>query len=147
MVDERSAVAVLFYQDGGSRAEPEFLLLNYTAGHWDFPKGNIERGEQEMQAAAREIREETGISDVEFIDGFRMKIDYRYRHGRRPVHKEVVLFLARAKTKQVVLSHEHVGFAWRGYDDAMDHLTYSNAKNLLLAAKEFLQKRSVAYGR
>lgn len=141
MVDERSSGAVVYHTESEG-ADPEFLLLNYTAGHWDFPKGNIEHGEQEKEAASREIREETGITDVEFIDGFRMKIDYRYRHGKRLVHKEVVLFLARTGTKQVVLSHEHVGFAWKNYDDALDHLTYRNAKNLLMAAKEFLKQKS-----
>jgi bis(5'-nucleosidyl)-tetraphosphatase len=143
MVDERSAGAVVFYLESEG-AEPEFLLLHYTAGHWDFPKGNIEIGEQEMQAASREIREETGITDVEFIDGFRMKIDYRYRHGRRLAHKEVVLFLARTRTKHVVLSHEHVGFVWKKYEAAQDHLTFRNAKNLLKEAKDFLGQRSIA---
>lgn len=146
MVDERSAGAVLFYT-ASERAEPEYLLLHYTAGHWDFPKGNIEAGESERQAAAREIREETGIADVEFIDGFRTKIDYRYRHDGRLVHKEVVLFLARTSTRQVVISHEHIGFAWKKYDDATQQLTYRNAKNLLSAAKQFLQKHSLSYRR
>ena len=146
MVDERSAGAVIFYSETDS-AEPEFLLLHYTAGHWDFPKGNIEHGEQELQAATREIREETGITDVEFIEGFRMKIDYRYRHGGRLAHKEVVLFLARTRTKHVVLSHEHVGFVWKKYEAALDHLTYRNAKNLLTEAKDFLRKRLIAKNR
>ena len=142
MVDERSAGAVVFYLEG---TEPEYLLLHYTASHWDFPKGNIELGENERQAATREIREETGITDVEFLEGFRMKIDYRYRHGRRLVEKEVVLFLARTRTRQVTLSHEHIGFAWRKFDDAMDQLTYRNAKNLLSAAKDYLRQHSLAY--
>lgn len=142
MVDERSAGAVVFYMEG---AEPEYLLLHYTADHWDFPKGNIEAGEAEKQAAIREIREETGISDIEFIDDFRMKIEYRYRHSKRLVQKEVVLFLARTHTRQVTLSHEHIGFAWRNYQDAMRQLTYRNAKNILGAAKEFLSKYSFAY--
>jgi len=144
MVDERSAGAVVFYADS-SHAEPEYLLLNYTAGHWDFPKGNIEKGEVEKQAAAREIREETGISNVEFIEGFRMIIDYRYRRGRRLIQKEVALYLARTKTRQVVLSHEHIGFAWKKYEDALEQLTYRNAKNLLSAARDVLKERSIAY--
>jgi 8-oxo-dGTP pyrophosphatase MutT (NUDIX family) len=126
-------------------SEPEYLLLHYTAGHWDFPKGNIEPGENEKQAALREIREETGITDVEFVDGFRMKIEYRYRQGKRLVLKEVVLFLAQTHTRQVILSHEHIGFAWRNYQNAMQQLTYLNAKNLLSSARTFLQKRSLAY--
>ena len=73
MVDERSAGAVVFIADN----ETEYLLLHYTAGHWDFPKGNIEAGETERQAATLEIREETGITDVEFLEGFRQIISYK----------------------------------------------------------------------
>lgn len=133
VVDERSAGAVVFTEG----AEPEYLLLHYTAGHWDFPKGNIEAGETEKQAAIREIREETGITDVQFIEGFRHIISYRYRKGKRLVNKEVVLFLGVTKTKDVIISHEHIGFAWRNYDDAMKQLTFKNARNLLAAASQF----------
>ena len=75
-------------------SEPEYLLLHYSAGHWDFPKGNIEAGENEKQTAIREIWEETSITGIEFLDGFRMKIEYKYRHGKKLVRKEVVLYLA-----------------------------------------------------
>lgn len=143
MVDERSSGGVVFYMDG--LAEPEYLLLHYTAGHWDFPKGNIEAGENEKQAALREIQEETGITDIELINDFRIPIKYRYRHGGRLVQKEVVLFLAKTHTKQVMLSHEHIGFAWKNHQDAMKQLTYSNAKKLLSAAKDFLKQHSLAY--
>ena len=143
MADERSSGAVVFYAEANS--EPEYLLLHYTAGHWDFPKGNIEVGESEKEAALREIREETGITNVEFINGFRMKIDYRYRHDKKLVLKEVVLFLVRAHTLQITLSHEHIGFAWKNYSDAMQQLTYTNARKLLSSAKDYLQERSLAY--
>lgn len=137
MVDERSAGAVIFILTG---AEPEYLLLHYTATHWDFAKGNIEAGETERQAAIREIREETGITDIEFIEGFSQKISYRYRKARRLVDKEVTLFLAKTNTRQVTISHEHIGFAWKKYDDAMKMLTYKNTKNLLAAAKDHLSR-------
>lgn len=133
--DERSAGAVLFIMDN---SEPEYLLLHYTAGHWDFPKGNIELGETEEEAAVREIREETGIKDVEFVKGFSRTISYRYRKARRLVNKEVVLFLARTNTRQVTISHEHTGYAWKKYDDAMKLLTFKNARDPLAAARQFL---------
>lgn len=136
MVDERSAGAVIVNATG---AEPEYLLLHYTAGHWDFPKGNIEAGESEKEAAVREIREETGITDAEFIGGFRHTVSYRYSKGRRLVHKEVIFFLARTKTSSVTISHEHVGYAWKKYDDAMKQLTFQNAKNLLASARAFMK--------
>jgi bis(5'-nucleosidyl)-tetraphosphatase len=141
VVDERSAGAVVFIMSSNGSGKPEYLLLHYTAGHWDFPKGNIEAGETEKEAAAREIREETGIADVEFVEGFRQIISYRYRKARRLVNKEVVLFLARTKTRDVTISHEHIGFAWKDYDEAMKQLTYKNAKSLLEAAAQFMMKK------
>lgn len=45
----------------------ELLLIN-RLGYWDFPKGKIERGEEEVCAACREIEEECGISGVTATD-------------------------------------------------------------------------------
>ena len=116
-------------------ARPEYLLLHYTAGHWDFPKGNIEAGENKNRLLPVKFGKKHGITDIEFFDGFCMKIKYKYRHGRKLVRKEVMLYLARTHTRQVILSHEHIGFAWRKFDEAMQQLTYRNATNLLSARK------------
>jgi 8-oxo-dGTP pyrophosphatase MutT (NUDIX family) len=40
----------------------------YGAGHWDFPKGHIEKNENEMAAVLREVKEETGIANIEIIN-------------------------------------------------------------------------------
>ena len=128
MIEERSAGAVLFSETDSGKI---FLLLNYPSGHWDFVKGNIEEGETLKQTVVREIREETGIIDVEFIDGFEEKIEYHYQHDGDLVHKEVVFFLAKTKTIDVKISHEHLGFTWLSFDDALKKLTYKNAKNIM----------------
>lgn len=46
------------------------LALVRTSGGsgWTFPKGHVEEGESDEEAARREIMEETGISDLELID-------------------------------------------------------------------------------
>ncbi len=72
---ERSAGAVVFRKEKGNIS---YLLLHYQAGHWDFPKGNIERGEKMEETVKREIKEETGIEDIEFIPGFKETIKYSY---------------------------------------------------------------------
>src|SRR5579872_7189926 len=103
MIEETSAGAVVFRDDPIRRART-FLVLNYPAGHWDFPKGAVEKGETEEQAAMREIREETGIEVPSFIPGFKRKIEYRYRRAKGLSHKQVVFFLARSDTQRVVIS-------------------------------------------
>ena len=133
MIEERSAGAVLFNETDSGKI---FLLLNYPSGHWDFVKGNIEKGETLQQTVIREIREETSITDVEFIEGFEDKIEYHYQRDGDLVHKEVVFFLAKTRTTDVKISYEHLGFVWLNFDNALKKLTYKNAKNIMKKIKK-----------
>src|SRR5690349_9580995 len=137
MIYERSSGAIIALINKDSEAE--FLLLRYTAGHWDFPKGNIETGEDEVEAARREIFEETGIQDMNFLKGFRKKIKYQYMRGERLIQKEVVFYMITTNTRIIILSNDHIGYEWNKYDNAIKRLTYRNAKNLLMEAKRFLE--------
>ena len=65
MKEEVSAGIILFNEVNGR----EFLLLNYPSKHWDFVKGKMEKGETPHQTAIRKTSEETGIVDVEFLNG------------------------------------------------------------------------------
>lgn len=125
-----------------------YLLLLYSAGHWDFPKGGIEEGETEVEAVVREVYEETGIREIELIDGFRQTIQYSYKSQQGEVRKSVVFYLAKTGTFDVRLSHEHKGYAWLKYEDAMDQLTYNTAKSVLRVANVFLNglRRSIQEG-
>ena len=138
MIDERSSGAILF-SINNEPTKLVFLLLHYASGHWDFPKGNIESGEDEVQAAYREIFEETGIKNVHFLKGFRKKIQYHYRRGHKSIRKEVIFHIARTDTKEIILSNEHIGYAWKDYNQALNQLTYKSAKNLLTEVKMYLE--------
>ncbi len=128
---EESCGAIIYY---GS----EFLLLHYEAGHWDFPKGNRERGETKLETAIREIMEETGLKDLEFQD-FEKDITYFYKREGKTVHKTVTYFLARSPTKEVAISYEHCGFEWLPYQEAVEKLTFQNAREVLEAAHSYLE--------
>ena len=133
MLEERSAGAILYRNSPDGKI---YLLLNYPSGHWDFVKGNIEEGETLRQTVLREIREETAITDVSFIEGFEEKVEYYYQRYGSLVHKEVIFILAKTATERVEISHEHQGFIWLNYPDALERLTYITAQNLMKKVRE-----------
>jgi len=139
LLREKSCGAVVFLKN----TEVKYLLLHYEAGHWDFVKGNVEPNESEKETVIRELREETGIADAQFIEGFREKIEYFYRRQGATIHKEVIFFLIETHTEKVKLSYEHVGYTWLDYQNAMKRLTFKNAKDVLQKAHELLKTRGI----
>jgi len=135
MREQKSAGIVLIRNASNKN---EFLLLNYPQGHWDFVKGKVEEGEMLHETALRETKEETGISDIEFIDGFEESVEYNFKFKNEDIHKTVVFFLAKTNEKKITLSHEHNDFVWLEYDDALKKTTFRNAKNVLSKTNEFL---------
>lgn len=135
MLEETSAGAIVIHRSDGT---VKYLILHYPAGHWDFPKGNVEKGESDLDAAIREISEETGLTDLKIINGFKKRIQYYYKRGDQLVKKTVTFYLAESKTKDVKLSYEHQGYIWLPIDEALAKVTYQNARNVLKEAHQFL---------
>jgi|TARA_B110000116_G_C16409855_1_gene391267 bis(5'-nucleosidyl)-tetraphosphatase len=134
MKEEVSAGIILINENN----KKQFLLLNYPSKHWDFVKGKMEEGETPHQTALRETEEETGITDVEFIDGYEEEIEYYFRADNQDIHKKVIFFLGKTKTENIILSHEHLDFIWLDFNNALKKITYQNAKDLLKKSHKFL---------
>lgn len=148
---ERSAGAVLYKKEKGN---VQYLLLQHhdsqdkkteksKPGHWDFPKGHIEKGESTENAVRREVKEETGLSEIEIISGFKETIRYFIKIGEEKRMKFVAFFLAHIEKSAVKISFEHQSYAWLPFEDAHKRLTYKNAKEVLKKAHEHLQRKSV----
>lgn len=112
----RSAGAVVFHREGGGHA---YLLLR-AYRNWDFPKGELCDGEGPLDAARREVAEETGITDLRLPEGA--------PHVETPVYardKVARYYLAEAGTREVRLGvnpalgrPEHHEFRWLAYVEA-----------------------------
>ena len=84
------------------------------------------------------MSEETGIIDIQIINGFRQQISYKYRKKSKLVNKAVIYYLAETKSKKVVLSFEHINFEWQTFEQALQKLSFENSKRVLRMANEFL---------
>jgi 8-oxo-dGTP pyrophosphatase MutT (NUDIX family) len=134
---EKSAGAVVFRKERGVL---KYLLLHYQSGHWDFPKGNIEKGESLEETVKREIKEETGIFNLNFVPGFKKSIEYFYKLKGKNIFKIVTFFLVETETKKVKISWEHRGYKWLLYGEALEQLTFKSAKEVLQKAHQFFMK-------
>jgi len=115
------------------------LLLKHTHGaHWGFPKGTLEPGESDWQAAVRELKEETGIEHLSHVSGFERTLRYRFERDGQRVDKSVVYFLAATDQSSVTLSEEHSACGWFSYPRARQQLDHLNACELLEQAESFL---------
>ena len=137
MIKETSAGIVLFRKEESKKL---FLLLHYPSGHWDFVKGKMEKGESTHETATRETQEETGITDIKYLENFEEWIEYNFQYQGELVQKKVVFFLAETKTEEIIISHEHSGFIWTDYNSAMEKTTFDNAKTVLTKAQALLSK-------
>jgi bis(5'-nucleosidyl)-tetraphosphatase len=136
---EFSAGAVVYYKDHKGDSIT-YLILCYGRSHWDFPKGKLEPGETNEDAAVREVQEETGLS-VQLDPGFQHELFYRFRSREGElVNKQVTFFTAQATSQKVTLSEEHCDYRWLAYEEARKLLTYDNAVKLLDVAHAFIMK-------
>ena len=114
-------------------------LLLRAWHHWDFPKGLCEEGETPLEAAVREVLEETGISEVEFEWGERYMDTGPYSRG-----KTARYFLARTTAEDVVMGPspetgepEHHEWRWVSFDEAYD-LTAPRVRNVVQWARQVI---------
>jgi 8-oxo-dGTP pyrophosphatase MutT (NUDIX family) len=140
MKTERSAGVVIFYYNQDAH-RPEYLILHYPGGHWDFAKGKMESGENLEQTATREVQEETGL-DITMFPAFAQDLTYYFRSkGGELVHKTVTFFVGQADEKQVTLSHEHQDYTWLEIEKSVKQLTFHNAQELLRMAHNFVEDK------
>ncbi len=143
MIKKEISAGVIVYRHDEVTKERLYLLLHYAGGHWDLPKGKLEKGESFTQAALRELKEETGLTAV-IKENFQEALEYMFSKTERgqkiKIDKKVIFFVGKASGKEVTISHEHIGFAWLTYTDSFNRLTYQNAQHILHIAHEFLEE-------
>ncbi|MEM2902479.1 MAG: NUDIX hydrolase [Candidatus Bathyarchaeia archaeon] len=120
---------------------PIFLLLGFRKRNtWCLPKGLIEEGETEVEAAMREVMEETGLKNLSLIDKIG-DIHYSFWSKGRNFDKTVHFYLFETSQRETTVGEEHDMYAWFSYERAMEALSYRNEREILKRGFEIAAKR------
>lgn len=130
---EMSCGAVVYRHYGDTI---EFLTVRSKSfGHWGFPKGHVEEGESEQEAAKREVLEETGL-DIDLNNGFRTCIEYSPMKGTT---KKVAFFIGKYLIGEVSIQQEEIqDYKWLSYSKTSELLTFDNERKVLTEVKDFI---------
>lgn len=124
----------------------KFLLLYRRGNYWNFPKGHFKPGERSIDAALRELEEETGIkkSELRIMPNFRAYERFFFKIGNQGIYDTVILFLAETHRAEIRIEpREHSGFGWFLYHDALNVVgkKYGDTRKVLKQASDFLRPR------
>jgi 8-oxo-dGTP pyrophosphatase MutT (NUDIX family) len=141
---EVSAGGIIFRRQPDRSAR--FLLIRDPYDHWGFPKGHLEGEETPAETALRESAEETGLSDLLLHGPIRI-IDWHFRFRGRYIHKFCHFFLFESPAADVVpqLDEGITDHRWLAMNEALDLLSYDNARGVLKRAGE-MARTLVAMG-
>jgi 8-oxo-dGTP pyrophosphatase MutT (NUDIX family) len=125
------------------RGAPLLLLIKDQYGYWTLPKGHLDPGEDAPTAAAREVREETGVAGAlgPFVGEIRYPVTTR--KGREYV-KRVAFFLMRAGGAEVTPQADE-GIAEAGWfppEEALARNGYPDMQGLLADAIRLIETQT-----
>ena len=133
-----SSGGVVYRWENGN---PLFLLLTSNKrGVWCLPKGLIEQDEDEVTAAMREVREETGVSRVK-LRGKVGVIRYQFGFRAKTFDKTVHFYLFETDQADAKVGTEHDAMEWMPYDRALETISYPNEKEMLSKAWSMIQSK------
>ncbi len=153
----RQPLSVLVYPVRPVEGRWEYLLLQRApsprlglARFWQGVTGGLEEGESLVQAARRELREETGLvpsklEQIEYSCSFPVQDEWRqfYPPGTQEIVEHVFIAFIDGK-QEPTLSREHEGWRWCSADEALELLTYPENIEALKRCDSLLEARKGA---
>lgn len=136
MVEEEAFGIIPLRQE--SAAWQVLLVLHKQGNHWAFPKGRKNGGEEPLQAAKRELKEEVGLEVVKVLQAEPLIDSYQFQRGGAAVKKTVYYFLATVSGEVALQRDEITEAQWVLLKEASRHVTFDEAKQLCARVVELL---------
>ncbi|MFA6308102.1 MAG: transcription antitermination factor NusB [Patescibacteria group bacterium] len=136
-IREMSAGGVVYRKDDDGYY---FVLILDAYDKWTFPKGHVDKGEIEEEAALREISEETGLKKLT-AQGYLGETEVKvHKPSEKPFRKLIKYYLIEAKDKDIIVPDvsELKDVKWFSLQEALATLGYDNAKDIFRTGLEKL---------
>ena len=123
--------------------EYKFLLINQKSQknsfRW-FPKWHKELWENSIQAAQRELEEETGIKNIQINSDKKWELQYKYNLSWIERNKKVFFRSGFVETQEVLIQSSEVNEHSRcTRQEAIDKLTHKDAKSMFIKICKYLE--------
>lgn len=110
----------------------EVFLIQHNRGHyWGFPKGHAEKGETPLEAALRELKEETNLDLVECLKNEPFIENYQFMVKGERVAKKVSYFAAEVSGTVVLQSQEIQDGIWIPFSESIEKITHAEGRVIL----------------
>lgn len=127
--DKSFGVVPIFKNTNG---ELLFCLVQHQGQHYGFPKGHPDKNESEEETALRELKEETGLEEVQLVQNIFFNENYMFEKDGIMYDKSVKYFLGLVINKDTNTQDEFMDeiteVKWLSYKEARDLITFENAK-------------------
>lgn len=136
------AIGVIVYFD--FPRSTKYLIVKHKKGHWSFAKGHKEKGETSIQTARRELFEEAGIKDVEFLS---KKILAREKYffsdrNKDKIKKVVSYFIAKSGNSRIKIDNtEIINYKWCTLNAAERILTYKQSRKIIKKIDKLIRNK------
>ena len=124
------------------KSEVLFLLVKHFNGHWDFPKGRRNEGESDpLVTARRELEEEGSVNTCRIFPDVWYEDRYVTPSNGVELDKTVRYFLGIVEEEAFPHDDPDGGIterAWLGYAQALERLTYTSKKEILVKAHGYI---------
>ncbi|MGH7195811.1 MAG: NUDIX domain-containing protein [Candidatus Saccharimonadales bacterium] len=141
-VSETTSGGIVYRRDASGQLE--ILLIKDAKNRWTIPKGHVEPGEENGATAEREIREETGLQDMEVLNWLG-KVNFRYRRQQSLVLMTMHIWLVKAQGDSDNLQPEAWlnGIKWFPAQVAVDKIEYDDIGKLMLIAQKKVREENL----
>lgn len=122
-----------------------FLILHKHGNHWGFPKGKGDHGEEPLESATRELKEETGLVVEKLLPMEPISEEYSFYRGGKKVRKRVHYFPAIVSGALLLQPEEIRDGKWLPFQEAYFQLTFDEAKKICSKIQQFIENDLISF--